>query len=91
MTATHAFDVEAGHIDPFLFRFLWCDEAYLAHAHRSHVDRTGATALARRPGRGRRGDPARVPTAIDVSRRACAKIRQNLFRAFVRNALTLRS
>jgi len=34
-----------------------------------------------------RGDPALVPAAIDVSRRTYAKIRQNLFWAFVYNVV----
>ncbi len=34
-----------------------------------------------------RGDPALVPAAIDVSRRTYAKIRQNLFWAFVYNVI----
>jgi len=34
-----------------------------------------------------RGDPALVPAAIDVSRRTYSKIRQNLFWAFVYNAV----
>jgi Cu+-exporting ATPase len=34
-----------------------------------------------------RGDPALVPGAIDVSRRTYAKIRQNLFWAFVYNVI----
>ena len=32
-----------------------------------------------------RGDPALVADAIDISRRTCAKIRQNLFWAFIYN------
>ena len=34
-----------------------------------------------------RGDPALVPAAVDVSRRTYAKIRQNLFWAFVYNVV----
>ena len=34
-----------------------------------------------------RGDPALVPAAIDISRRTYAKIRQNLFWAFVYNVV----
>jgi Cu+-exporting ATPase len=34
-----------------------------------------------------RGDPRLVPAALDISRRTCAKIRQNLFWAFVYNLI----
>lgn len=34
-----------------------------------------------------RGNPALVADAIDISRRSYAKIRQNLFRAFVYNVV----
>lgn len=34
-----------------------------------------------------RGDPLLIPAALDISRKTCAKIRQNLFWAFVFNAV----
>ena len=38
-----------------------------------------------------RSDPRLVPAALDIARRTCAKIRQNLFWAFVYNVVGSRS